>query len=59
MNEIVFATNNPHKLHEVGSLLGESFKLHNLEDLGFRDRLSEDHETQILQVMQFEGFSKQ
>jgi len=43
--KLVFATNNPHKLHEIGALLGESFELHGLKALGIEDRLPEDHET--------------
>lgn len=45
LKDLVFATNNPHKLQEIGALLGKSFKLHGLKDLGIRDQLPEDHET--------------
>ena len=43
--DIVFATNNLHKLQEIGALLGEKFHLIALKDLNFMEDLPEDHET--------------
>jgi len=43
--EIVFATNNPHKLEEIGSLLGENFQLLGLKELEIEEEIPEDHET--------------
>ena len=43
--DIVFATNNLHKLEEIGALLGERFHLIALKDLNIREEIPEDHET--------------
>ncbi|HDS06963.1 MAG TPA: RdgB/HAM1 family non-canonical purine NTP pyrophosphatase [Bacteroides sp.] len=43
--ELIFATNNPHKLKEVGALLGASFQLCGLREKGITDRLPEDRDT--------------
>lgn len=43
--KLVFATNNPHKLHEIGALLGEPFELRGLRDVGIRDQLPEEQDT--------------
>jgi XTP/dITP diphosphohydrolase len=43
--EIVFATNNLHKLAEISTLLGEDFKILGLEDLGSSFEMPEDHDT--------------
>jgi XTP/dITP diphosphohydrolase len=43
--EIVFATNNLHKLEEIGALLGDKFQLLGLEDLAIAEEIPEDHET--------------
>lgn len=45
MTELVFATNNPDKLAEIKNLLGESFKLISLADLGFNDEIPETNPT--------------
>jgi XTP/dITP diphosphohydrolase len=42
---ICFATNNRHKLEEVQSLLGDSFKLVTLNDIGCEEELPEDQNT--------------
>jgi len=42
---ICFATNNPHKLQEVSNLLGDSFRILSLKDIGYEDELLETHET--------------
>jgi XTP/dITP diphosphohydrolase len=39
---ICFATNNPHKVREVQSLLGSEFELVTLKQLGVKDQLRED-----------------
>lgn len=45
MKEIVFATNNPHKLSEVQHLLGDSVTLRTLEEIGCHDELPETQNT--------------
>jgi XTP/dITP diphosphohydrolase len=42
---IVFATNNDHKLKEIRSLLGKSFKLLSLNDIDFHDDIPETYPT--------------
>jgi len=43
--EIVFATNNDHKLKEIGELLGGSFKLLSLKEVDFNVDIPEDYPT--------------
>ena len=43
--EIVFATNNLHKLQEISALLGDRFRVLGLRDLGLAEEIPEDHET--------------
>lgn len=43
--ELVFATNNQHKLKEVQALLGNHFRLLSLADIGFEDEIPEDFDT--------------
>jgi XTP/dITP diphosphohydrolase len=45
MHNIIFATNNRHKLIEVQNILGNSFNLKSLEDIGFLDEIPEDFST--------------
>ena len=45
MKEIVFATNNRHKLTEVQHLLGDSVALRTLEEIGCHDELPETQNT--------------
>ncbi|NOU17858.1 MAG: non-canonical purine NTP diphosphatase [Bacteroidales bacterium] len=45
LRELVFATNNPHKLSEVQHLLGNSFHLLSLLDINFKDEIPEDYDT--------------
>ena len=45
MMELVFATNNPSKLAEIKTMLGDSFKLKSLADLGFNDEIPEINPT--------------
>lgn len=45
LRELVFATNNPHKLSEVQHLLGNSFHLLSLNDINFKDEIPEDYDT--------------
>ncbi len=39
--DLIFATNNPHKLEEVQSLIGNSFNLKSLTDIGCNDDIPE------------------
>ena len=39
--EIIFATNNAHKLAEVQAMVGDSFKLVSLKDIGFEGDITE------------------
>lgn len=43
--ELVFATNNQHKLKEVQALLGGHFKLLSLNDINFSEEIPEDYDT--------------
>ena len=45
MIEIVFATNNKHKLYEIRQILGEEFKVLSLNDIGCHEDIPEDHDT--------------
>ncbi len=45
VRELVFATNNPHKLSEVQHLLGDTFKLLSLQDINLIEEIPEDHDT--------------
>ena len=45
MIEIVFATNNKHKLDEIRQILGEEFKVLSLNDIGCHEDIPEDHDT--------------
>jgi XTP/dITP diphosphohydrolase len=45
MIEIVFATNNLHKLEEIAALLGQEFRLLGLKDLDINEEIPEDFET--------------
>lgn len=42
---IVFATNNRHKLEEISALLGDSFGILGLKDLDIEEEIPEDHDT--------------
>ncbi len=43
--EIVFATNNLHKVEEISALLGEDYQLLGLKDLQMEEEIPEDHHT--------------
>jgi len=43
--QLVFATNNQHKVEEIGALLGDEFQLLGLPDLDISGEIPEDHET--------------
>ncbi len=43
--KLVFATNNQHKLQEIKQLLGDSFGLLNLNDIGCEDEIPENQDT--------------
>ena len=43
--QLVFATNNQHKLEEINALLGENFQLLGLRDLSISEEIPEDHDT--------------
>ncbi|HEY4789144.1 MAG TPA: non-canonical purine NTP diphosphatase [Bacteroidales bacterium] len=43
--EIIFATNNPHKLHEIQDVLGDHFHLLSLKDLNFTEDIPETQPT--------------
>lgn len=45
MKKLVFATNNAHKLSEVRAMVGDTFEILNLEDLGCHDDIPETAET--------------
>jgi XTP/dITP diphosphohydrolase len=43
--DLVFATNNLHKLEEISALLGERFRLIGLKELNISEEIPEDHLT--------------
>jgi len=43
--EIAFATNNPHKLKEIGTLVGDRFRILGLWELGISEEIPEEYET--------------
>lgn len=43
--EIVFATNNPHKLKEISKMLSDKFNLLGMKELGISEEIPEDHDT--------------
>lgn len=45
MNEIIFATNSSHKLHEVQHLIGDKFVIISLEQVGYLDDIPETADT--------------
>lgn len=45
MKEIVFATNNVHKLSEVRRMVGDRFKVHSLSEIGCHDDIPETADT--------------
>lgn len=42
MKELVFATNNPHKIGEIKAIIGESFTVLGLKDIGCHEDIVED-----------------
>ena len=45
MKKLVFATNNSHKLTEVRQIIGDSYELLSLSDIGCHEELPETHDT--------------
>ncbi len=45
MRELVFATNNPHKLKEINAIIGVRFRVLSLADIGCNEEIVEDAET--------------
>ena len=43
--QLIFATNNQHKLEEIRALLGRNFELLGLKDLQMDEEIPEDHDT--------------
>jgi XTP/dITP diphosphohydrolase len=43
--ELVFATNNKHKLEEIQAIVGEHFKLLSLQDIGCNEEIPEEQDT--------------
>lgn len=43
--EIVFATNNPHKIKEVNEVLGDAFQIKSLKEIGCEEELPETQPT--------------
>ena len=43
--KLVFATNNRHKLEELQAILGNSFELLSLKDIGCNEEIPEDYST--------------
>lgn len=45
MQELVFATNNPHKLEEIRRIVGDKFKILSLRDIGCTEDIPETADT--------------
>ena len=45
MQPLIFVTNNPHKLEEVKSMVGERFDLRNLRDINMEQEIPEEQDT--------------
>jgi XTP/dITP diphosphohydrolase len=45
MRELVFATNNPHKLKEIREIIGDQLRILSLADIGCNEDIPEDAET--------------
>lgn len=45
MKELVFVTNNPHKLKEINKIIGDEFRILSLSDIGCREDIPEDAAT--------------
>lgn len=45
MKELIFATNNDHKLLEIKKMLGSHFRVSGLKERGIREEIPEDHMT--------------
>ncbi len=43
--KLVFATNNPHKLHEIQNILGNDFEIISLKDIGCHEEIPEEQPT--------------
>ncbi len=45
MSDLLFATNNPHKLREVQDIIGNEFRILSLKDVNIRDEIPETCDT--------------
>lgn len=45
MKELIFATNNPHKLKEIREIIGNQFRVLGLSEIGFNEEIIEDAPT--------------
>jgi XTP/dITP diphosphohydrolase len=45
MKELIFVTNNQHKLREIRAIIGERFRVLSLAEIGYNEEIAEDAET--------------
>jgi XTP/dITP diphosphohydrolase len=45
MKELIFVTNNPHKLKEIRDIIGDRFRILSLTDIGCNEEIAEDADT--------------
>jgi XTP/dITP diphosphohydrolase len=45
MKELIFVTNNPHKLIEINNITGDRFRIISLAEIGFNEDIPEDADT--------------
>ena len=45
MEKLVIATKNKHKIEEFKAMLGKTFKILSLEDIGFNEEIDENGQT--------------
>lgn len=45
MNDLIFASNNPHKIREISSMIGAEFRITGMNELGINDDIPENEAT--------------
>lgn len=45
MNDLIFASNNPHKVREISSLIGDDFRIMGMNEIGINDDIPENEPT--------------
>jgi Xanthosine triphosphate pyrophosphatase len=56
--QLVFATNNDHKLREIRDILGDSFNLLSLKDLNIEEDIPENEPSKEMQCTKQDTFTE-